>query len=535
MARARCRFLSGLTITVGATMALLVGCGDDAACEDDASCGAGGDGGAGGSMATMMTTSTTATSSSTGLPMECDPLLLMPGQALSADCGVFVEPGATSGDGSQGSPYGTITEALADNPMSMPIYVCSSAMSVNEAIILTGSERLVGGVDCSNWEASTNKTPWTAAPNEIPLVLDGASAIIQSFAITAQDATGFDAATLDGNDSIAVVVNGGDSAIVNSDLVAGAGAAGGDGMDYPSQAPGRQSDAASFDGNSGSNGMGSDCGDPPGANKMYNSCPAGGSTVGAAGGAGGIATGSSGQSGLTDPGLGEPNGTAGAGDSGSPWTCAGNQGHGETGHDGPEGPFGAAGMTSGVVVVDGFLGSVGGAGMAGTTGQGGGGGGGRRGDASTGCAGVNGPAGGSGGAGGCGGQGGGGGGQGGASFALVSIGATVTLNSVTLVAVAGGTGGEGGDGQLGGIGGVSGPGGAFGCNGGSGGNGGPGGPGGGGAGGPSHGLAYTGTAPDIDDSAITVAGAPASGGAGGNGNSAMNGGAMGLTTKKQMY
>ncbi len=522
-----------------ATTVLLLACGDSAeTCPEGYTCTP--DGG-GGSSTTASTTSASTGGSgggttTTGLPMECDPLLLQPNQSLDPSCGLFVEPGAPTGDGSQAMPYGTLTDALAANPMNKPVYVCSTGPSLNEPIELSASERLVGAVTCGDWKATPTKTAWTAGENEVVLTLSATTnAHVQGFAITSANATGFDAADGDGNDSIAVIADGGVATLLQVDIVAGNGAAGGAGADQSGQAPGRQSDAMSFDGNAGGA-----CGVDGGATKAFAACPAGGTTTGGKGGDGDLALGSPGNPGTPDPLMSNPNGDGGVGEpSMGGFDCSVNGGHGENGHPGPAGNAGLSGTAVATVAITGLTGQPGGDGGNGTIGQGGGGGGGRKGNGSNGClAGVTGPSGGSGGAGGCGGLAGQGGGQGGASIALLSLGAMLTLTDVTLTAGLGGAGGEGGDGQFGGQGGFGAAGGGSpvqACTGGAGGTGGTGGPGGGGAGGASLGLAYTGTAPELDDSAITVSATPAAGGAGGNANASGNAGAAGLTAKKQGY
>jgi hypothetical protein len=488
-------------------------------------------------MTTTSSTSSNTGSTTTGLPTECDPLALMSGQSLDATCGIFVNPAGPSGDGSQAMPYATLAEALTNNPDNQPIFVCATSDSLDEPVTLSGTERLVGGLDCVTWQASATKTAWTSAVNTIPLTLDGTSgAHVQGFAITARDAMGFDAGTLDGNDSIAIVADGATATLLQVDVVAGAGGVGGDGEDQMGQAPGRQSDAMAFDGNDGG-GCGMSAG---GTAKEYLLCPTGGATEGGKGGDGGSSSGgnaSAGVSGSPDPLLGEPNGGAGAGQDGTVgWDCSLNDGNGENGHPGPLGEAGTAGATMATLAPAALVGAAAGDGAVGIIGQGGGGGGGRKGNGASGCGGgISGPSGGSGGAGGCGGLAGGGAGQGGASVALISLTSTLVLTDVTLRAGAGGSGGAGGDGQAGGNGGLGAPSAGAGCTGGSGGAGGNGGPGGGGAGGASIGIAFTGAAPDISDDAIIVAAAAAAGGDGGNANSSANNGAAGLTSKKQMF
>lgn len=484
--------------------------------------GAGGAGGMASSTSSMTTTSstmtTTSVSSSSGLPQECDPLKLMAGASIAPSCGLFVEPGA-GGDGKQSAPFGTLAEALATNPMNLPIYVCSTAAAgLDEAITLAAGERLIGSLACGTWTAVGKKTPWTASQNAIPLILSQTTgALVQGFAITAVGASGSDGVTLQGNSSIGVIAAQATATLENVDITAGPGAAAGPGMNETGTAPGRQSMASSFDGKAGGgcNGAGG------GAATVFPMCPAGGGpTEGGKGGDGAAGSGAGGLPGLPNFSVQEPNGTPGAGDLGTMgWTCANGMGTGENGHVGADGEPGAGGTMQGSLTTSGYAGDAGEPGKNGGIGQGGGGGGGLRGGTLGGCsAGQTGPGGGGGGAGGCGGLGGGGGGAGGASIALVSLDSTLTLTNVHLAAAAGGSGSNGGSGQLGGVGGLIGAGGGLACDGGKGGNGGIGAGGGGGKGGPSVGLAFVGTAPAIPDPNITVAMTPASGGLAGGGS-----------------
>lgn len=495
-------------------------------------CGAGGNASTSTSMASQMTTTsmgmtTSDSSSSTGVPQECDPLKLTAGASIEPTCGIFVEPGKT-GDGKQATPFGTLAEALTNNPMDLPIYVCATAATgLTEAIVLGAAEKVIGGVTCGDWKATTTKTPWTAGTNAVPLTLDHTTgALVQGFAITAANAMGSDGATLQGNSSIGVIADAATATLESIDVVAGTGAAGGDGMDQAGRAPGRTDFAALFDGNvgGGCNGMG-------GLAKDYAMCPAGGGTTeGGKGGDGGNLTGSAGNAGAPALGLG----AAGMGDNGNAgWTCAANSGNGGFGNSALDGSPGAGGATSGTLTAAGFLGDPGKPGGVGILGQGGGGGGGRK-KAADAC-GTSGTSGGGGGAGGCGGLSGGGGGAGGASIALVSLDSVLTATNLHLTAAAGGIGGDGGDGQLGGIGGNGANGGGSACKGGDGGKGGDGAGGGGGKGGPSIGLASVGAAPDIADANITTSMTAAAGGAPGGGSVPGLPGAMGDTPKKLAF
>ncbi|MBK8942405.1 MAG: hypothetical protein IPM79_33610 [Polyangiaceae bacterium] len=106
-------------LTAGLFAAAGSGCGDDS-CPDDYECtpadggggqgnggggpGGGGEGGEGG-----------------GIAADCTP---SEGAAVGGSCGVFVQAGAAGGDGSQATPYGSLVEALQNEPSAARIYVC---------------------------------------------------------------------------------------------------------------------------------------------------------------------------------------------------------------------------------------------------------------------------------------------------------------------------------------------------------------------------------------------------------------------------
>jgi hypothetical protein len=453
-------------------------------------------------------------------------------QAIAEGCGVFVEPGApVGGDGTQDNPFNSLADAIAQAEMQVPtrnVYVCATAEPLDEAVVLDGEEYLLGGVTCGDWKASGTKTEWTVSGGGAPLRFSGATAAhVQGFRIVAENATGFDAATLQGNSSIAVIADGSIATLKSVEVLAGTGASGGMGMSQAGQAPGRQSLPNDFNGNPGGG-----CAMPAGADKIYV-CPGGAQTSGGAGGSGGLNSGAPGFDGAPDI-----TGTTGEGGFGEPsvgaFDCVGNFGNGTGGLGGMAGSLGSGGLAATASLSAlGYTGNPGGAGGNGQPGEGGGGGGGRKGNGANGCV-AAGPSGGGGGAGGCGGLGGGGGGAGGASIALMSLNSMLTLTDVLLTSAAAGPGGAGGDWQLGGQGGNGANGGGVvqACSGGNGGAGGNGGPGGGGAGGPSLGIAWTGTEPVIDPANITIAGAAAAGGAGGTGG---NMGESGLLAKVQGY
>jgi hypothetical protein len=149
---------------------------------------------------------------------------LAEGQPLGGSCGIFVDAdAATDGDGSQASPRSSLAAAVADASDGDTIYACASASGHDEAVTLTRSVTLVGGLDCASWVyTAAGRTSLTAEPDAIPLRITGASteAHVEGFAITAASATA------PGGSSIAVLVAEGTASFARSEVVAGDGAAG---------------------------------------------------------------------------------------------------------------------------------------------------------------------------------------------------------------------------------------------------------------------------------------------------------------------
>ncbi len=281
---------------------------------------------------------------------------------IAPTCGLFVDPSAQAGSGTQAAPFAHIADALASNPQNLPIYVYATHAAVTESITLKAQESLYGALTCGTWTVGAAKTPWTAQANQIPLTLTNTTgAVVSGFAITSATATGFDAMTLQGASSIGVWADGASATLENVDIVAGNGATGGDGTGSGAQAPGRQSAAAMFDGN-----LGGGCAGVPnggGAAKDFSGCPAqmGTITEGGKGGDGGLLSGVGGQAGAPDPGLGTPNGAPGAGEpSAGVWDCTNNGGNAQSGHSGPDGGAGSAGSGTGSLTGGTFTGAAGG-------------------------------------------------------------------------------------------------------------------------------------------------------------------------------
>ncbi|WP_165373053.1 PGRS family protein [Sorangium cellulosum] len=452
-------------------------------------------------------------------------------------CGVFVSSSGDDGNAAtKEAPVKTLAAALslAEANGTRRVYACAEAFE--EAVEVTGTVTIYGGLDCANgwgWVGGERKTTLTAGAGQIPLLMRGGGAEatvrvedvhVQARGIEPEDAS------LAGASSIAAVADEVGVELVRCVLEAGDAAAGAEGAAYEESAMGGAM------GNSGSEACSAqivvpgaspknDCGTPEDASDDSS------------GGAGGI--------GQEDPG--------GAGSKGSPGATP-NGGAGEEGTmlctEGTAGAEGAAGTPGegatglGEISAAGYTGATGSDGTQGGTAQGGGGGGGAKGGVGEGkcmsAESAGGASGGSGGAGGCGGAGGRGGGAGGASIALLSLNAKLGFEDVTLKTGRGGAGGKGGAGQEGGDGGEGGPGGRKpegatalndACAGGRGGKGGAGGQGGGGRGGHAIGIAYQGTAPSMEGAMVEVGEA----GPGGPGATAEGEGQAGVRAEVQAF
>lgn len=473
--------------------------------------GTGGTGGNGGG----------TTTSSTAVPAECVPSTA--GDVVSDECGVFVSSslGSDANDGTKAKPFATITAAF-ESANGKPLYLCGEAFA--ESVSIANSSTIYGGLDCaSDWKyiGDTARSTLTAAEDAIPLrVLANQTLTAANIKVVAANAKAA------GGSSIAILAEANATLdLLKSDVEAGNGAPGEDGMDVEGMA------------GAGQNGV--DGGAPCSAATVnggvgpLNEC----GDVDSIGGPGGTGfQNSAGPGGPGEPGS-DVNDNAGGGEVG-----ANNCGNGTAGTPGAAGAPGA-GAKAAIGTLNpetGFAGIAGVSGQPGQPGQGGGGGGGARGGVTGGglnkcasAASAGGASGGSGASGGCGGVGGPGGGPGGASIAIVSLGATLVFEEVTLTAKDAGAGGDGGDGQLGGGGGTGGKAGTVdaamtdlnaACKGGNGGAGGKGGRGGGGLGGHSLGIAYLGEPPDTTKATVTV-GVP---GDGGLGDTAETNGDLGL-------
>jgi hypothetical protein len=464
-------------LTAGLFAAAGSGCGDDS-CPDDYECtpadggggqgnggggpGGGGEGGEGG-----------------GIAAECAPT---EGVAVGASCGVFVQAGATGGDGSQASPYGSLVEALQNEPSAARVYVCGGD-TFEGSVEVAGGTSLFGGFACESWTYSAGGArPLILGDADVPAMrITGAgSSRVMSLDLEAPSA---EAA---GASSLGLLISEATVELEAVAITAGDGAAGAAPpaqVEQLARAQGGMTGAVA--GTVPVNAMG-------GANTCGLVALSGG-----VGGAGGVMPNGSGGNG--NPGDAGDGAAAGIGQTGVSLDCGVGPGlgGGATGSPGMPGNPGLGATTLGVAEADGFTAADGEPGEAGTYGHSGGGGGGSRASASS-----HGAGGGGGGAGGCGGEAGAAGRGGGSSLGIVSLNATLTLgDGVTVTVGSGGAGGAGGMGQLGQLGGFEGDGGAAGgtvvdaCDGGSGGAGGHGGNGGGGRGGHAVGIAYVGAEP----------------------------------------
>ncbi len=413
--------------------------------------------------------------------------------------GVFVSIalGPPAGDGTKARPVNTIQKGIdLAKPNKKRVYVCAETFTEN--LVLADGVSLFGYFDCKN--------AWTVVPAKRAHV-DGKTVgapVIKAASIASKvRIEGFDVVAPAGSaaakNSIALLASSATLDIVDSSLKAGAAANGANGT------PGVQlSNGASLNGDSHQGA--SFC--SPAANQ--NVC-----RVLAFGGSGGTNTcvGASGFAGL--PG--------GHGGYGGKYTRSGSvisqveareAGEGGTlgvaGGDGPPGAAGGNGASSqaGTFDSNGFTPGNGGAGANGAPGFGGAGGSGRAVTlAETNTDGVwFGASGTGGGAGGCPGLAGTAGTGGGASVAVVSWLSTLALTKTTVVAGVGGAAGAGTFGSAPTLGGNFGPVVVvcFECPAGKGGKGGESGVSGHGAPGPSIGVAFKGTAPQIDAATKTT-------------------------------
>jgi hypothetical protein len=474
-----------------------------------------------------------ASTTTTGPQCEGDPT--KDGSLVNDNCGVFVKPGATAGDGTSASPFGTFAEAAKSS--SAWVFACEGDYAETEAVVFGGDVAVYGGfTGCDaawKWSADA-KAKITGPADVIAVTLTGGTSLVTNVDITAGDAV------KEGGSSIAVLVNGGALAASNGNWSAGAAKAGKDGAP-PDMPPTPGQDAPTTGGTQASAACQLPAGVQGGAPGM-TSCEDGASS-GGEGGKGGDQSVNNGvgESGSDGSPLPDPNpdsyGLGGIGQMDAAGQCKA----GQVGKNGAVGGHGAGGADLGMLSEIGITGGDGVDGKAGSRGQGGGGGGGAKNGVFCGVGGmIDGPgsSGGGGGAGGCGGKGGGAGQAGGSSVAIILLDAKLSLQTLTVKSAGAGNGGKGAAGQSGGGGGLGAAGGAAsmfspsiaGCKGGDGGSGGPGGSGGGGRGGYSIGVAQVGPTAELAGGVFEL-GAAGDGGDGGTGNEATGKGSDGLACK----
>ncbi|WP_441290715.1 hypothetical protein ACSRUE_09515 [Sorangium sp. KYC3313] len=472
-------------------------------------------------------------------PPEPSPCDGDPKTAMALDmCGVFVsEEGDDNSPGTKDAPVRTLQHAIGlaahvrrnGQAPTRRVYACGG--SFEEAISLPQGVDLWGGRLCAGGDWSyggpldeQNALTVIAPPVGIPVrVIGGDDAVIAEeeatsviFGVRVEAA---DASARDGKSSIAMLLEQGARAIVQSSVIlAGDGKDGEPGEDAPSFRA-----KAGVVGNNGADACTADA--ARGALPVATVCDDGIESTGGEGGRGSLETGSDGTSGLPEP-VGTPENRGLGGSGASSMACK----EGEPGAKGADAERAAGAVDPGLLGVDGWIGVRGENGKPGGVGQGGGGGGGGKGrdparDACQTGRPPGGAAGGSGGSGGCGGKGGKGGDYGGASIGIVALqGSFLTVNASTVLGAKGGNGGVGGTGQWGGFGWDGGNGGrgsdvavwARGCHGGLGGEGGRGGDAGGGLGGHSFGIGSVGASVTILQDATVSPGQAGTGGLGGN-------------------
>ncbi|MDC0685765.1 hypothetical protein [Sorangium atrum] len=471
-------------------------------------------------------------------PPEPSPCDGDPRTATALDmCGVFVgEEGDDNSLGTKDAPVRTLQRAIGlaaqvrrdGQAPTRRVYACSGLFE--EAISLPQGVDLWGGRLCAGGDWSyggpldeQNALTVIAPPVGIPVrVLGGDDAVIAGDDTTSEifgvRAVAADASAGDHKSSIAMILEHGATAIVQSSVILA-----GDGKDGE---PGE--DAPSFRTNAGV--LGNDGADACTANEtvgalpVVTACGDGIESTGGQGGDGGLETGGDGTSGLPEPDENPPDVGLGGFGASSSMACK----PGEQGADGAPADRAAGAVGDGLLGFHGWVGVRGDDGKPGGVGQGGGGGGGGKGRGPMNACPTGRPqggaAGGSGGSGGCGGKGGKGGDYGGASIAIVALqGSDLTVDASTVLGAKGGNGGVGGTGQWGGLGVAGGLGGnallidsSRGCRGGFGGNGGRGGDAGGGLGGHSLGIGSVGASVTILQDATVLPGQAGSGGLGGN-------------------
>ena len=164
----------------------VIGCGDDSSCPEGFVCtpeGGGGSGGGGGAQGGGGIGGNAGGGGNAaggqggdggqggGPNPICTP---MEGEAIGAQCGVFVNAASVGGDGSQAMPYSSITQAVANLGSATHIYVCGNGNYVG-SLALPSGVAMTGSLDCAQWSysASNPKPAIVSDPNLIALSLVG--------------------------------------------------------------------------------------------------------------------------------------------------------------------------------------------------------------------------------------------------------------------------------------------------------------------------------------------------------------------------
>jgi hypothetical protein len=442
---------------------------------------------------------------------------------LTDALGIFVSTkGQDSADGTHAYPLATIQAGIDHaKAVGKRVYVCAG--TYKEALVVADSISVIGGLDCSNneWRTASGASRLEAPASPAARAKDIKSATrLEGLEIIAPSAT-----TPSGSSIGVYVSNAMSLTFANVRIRAGAGGPGVDGTEgllnagtettAEAAAPEGVSSACPFVPNCGGSGY-----DWHGGAGGTNKCKFG--SAGGPGGAGGdgrFYVACNDKSAASRDPRGRPLvGTAITAAGGSEY-CQAPPGTGLSGAAGADGKLGKHGTWS--FTREGFVSGNGTAGTDGAPGQGGGGGGGTSVMHYTGLCGGDtcdpaGPkynwsaTGGGGGAGGCAGLAGSAGSGGGASIAAFVVDSRVTFTGSRLESDTGGRAGKGTlgtDGLPGSLGGASA---TMAGGGGVGGKGGAGGISGHGAPGPSIALAYSGTRPTVEGTALL----PGQGGAG---------------------
>src|SRR5262249_4207341 len=112
-----------------------------------------------------------------GTPTVCIPSA-NPDVAISDECGVFVSDSLgddSVGDGTKDKPFKTLGTAVL---RAKAVYACNETFT--EAVVLNGSAKLYGGLDCSRewvYGGDTARTTIDAGWGEIPIALGAGGTI----------------------------------------------------------------------------------------------------------------------------------------------------------------------------------------------------------------------------------------------------------------------------------------------------------------------------------------------------------------------